>query len=174
MVPITPLPKPFTCPSSRTPAYLHTSRLQSHTTLLCTHLLRRSSDPKAEVRITKCELACMSHLFKDFFFFFYFLHLYCRNWISPGVALPGESQLRQSRAIQPRVHAGCFRFSIINRTLTWTTGFLTCARVSTRAIAHGGVNTHLKESALKVYSERKIPCRTGESNLRERRDGPML
>ena len=31
----------------------------------------------------------------------------------------------------------------------------------------------LRESALKVDSGRKIPCRTGESNLRLRRAGPM-
>ena len=42
------------------------------------------------------------------------------------------------------------------------------------AIVHGSVRTHVRESALKVDSERKIPCRTGESNLRQRRDGPML
>ena len=30
-----------------------------------------------------------------------------------------------------------------------------------------------RESALKVDSGRKIPCRTGESNLRQRRAGPM-
>ena len=42
------------------------------------------------------------------------------------------------------------------------------------AIAHEGVRTHVKESALKVDSNRKIPCRTGESNLRQRRDGPTL
>ena len=45
------------------------------------------------------------------------------------IALPGESQLRQSRATQPTVHAGCFRVSIIRRTLTWTTGSLTCAQM---------------------------------------------
>ena len=32
----------------------------------------------------------------------------------------------------------------------------------------------VRESALKVDSGRKIPCRTGESNLRQRRAGPML
>ena len=32
----------------------------------------------------------------------------------------------------------------------------------------------VRESALKVDSERKIPCRTGESNLRQRRAGPTL
>ena len=42
------------------------------------------------------------------------------------------------------------------------------------AIAHGGVRTRVRASALKVDSGRKIPCRTGESNLRQRRDGPML
>ena len=35
--------------------------------------------------------------------------------------------------------------------------------------------THtVKESALKVDSGRKIPYRTGESNLRQRRAGPTL
>ena len=38
------------------------------------------------------------------------------------VAFPGESQLRQSRATQPRAHAGCFSGSIIHRTLTWDHG----------------------------------------------------
>ena len=42
------------------------------------------------------------------------------------------------------------------------------------AIAHGVVRTHVREFSLKVDSGRKIPCRTGESNLRQRRDGPML
>ena len=43
------------------------------------------------------------------------------------------------------------------------------------AIAHGGcTDTHVRESALKVDSGRKIPCRTGESNLRQRRAGPTL
>ena len=90
------------------------------------------------------------------------------------VAFPEESQLRQSRATHPTVHAGYFSASMIHRTLTWTTGSLTCAQMLMRAIAHGGVRTHVRESALKVDSGRKIPCRTGESNLRQRRDGPML
>ena len=41
-------------------------------------------------------------------------------------------------------------------------------------IAHVGVRTHVRESALKVDSGRKIPCRTGISNLRRQRAGPML
>ena len=42
------------------------------------------------------------------------------------------------------------------------------------AIVHGGCTDTLRESALKVDSGRKIPCRTGESNLRQRRVGLML
>ena len=90
------------------------------------------------------------------------------------VAFPGESQLRQSRATQPTVHAGSFSVSIIQRTLTWTTGSLTCAQILMHAIAHGGVRTHVRQSALKADSGRKIPCHTGESNLRQQHAGPML
>ena len=41
-------------------------------------------------------------------------------------------------------------------------------------IAHGDAQTRVRESALKVDYEKKIPCRIGESNLRQRRDGPMI
>ena len=37
-----------------------------------------------------------------------------------------------------------------------------------------GCKDAARESALKVDSGKKIPCRTGESNLRQRRDGPTL
>ena len=90
------------------------------------------------------------------------------------VAFSVESRLRQSRANQPTVHAGCFSVSIIHRTLTWTTGSLTCAQMLMHAIAHGGRMDTLRESALKGDSGRKIPCRTGKSNLFGRRTGPML
>ena len=73
------------------------------------------------------------------------------------VAFPGKSQLRQSRAIQPTVQAGCFSVSIIHRTLTWTTGSLSCAENLMHAIAHGGVRTPSRESALKVDSWKKNP-----------------
>ena len=53
------------------------------------------------------------------------VQLYCPNGIFShgkfGLLFPGESQLSQ-----PPVHAGCFSVSIIHRTLTWTTGSLTC------------------------------------------------
>ena len=37
-----------------------------------------------------------------------------------------------------------------------------------------GCTDTVRESALKVDSGRKIPCRTMESNLRQRRAGPVL
>ena len=37
-----------------------------------------------------------------------------------------------------------------------------------------GCTDTVRESALKVDSRRKIPCRTGESNLRRQRVGPMI
>ena len=46
---------------------------------------------------------------------------------------PGESQLRQGLATQPTVHAGYFSVPIIHRTLTLTTGSLTCAQGVVRA-----------------------------------------
>ena len=42
------------------------------------------------------------------------------------VFFPRESQLRQSRATQPTVHAGCLSVCLIHRTLTRTTGSLSC------------------------------------------------
>ena len=90
------------------------------------------------------------------------------------VAFLGESQLRRSRATEPTAHAGCFSISIIHQTLTWATGYLQCAQMLMYAIAHGGCTHTERESALKVDSGRKIPCRTGESNLRRQRASPML
>ena len=40
-----------------------------------------------------------------------------------------------------------------------------CAQKLMHVVAHGDVWTHERESALKVVSGRKIPCRTEESNL---------
>ena len=90
------------------------------------------------------------------------------------LAFSGESQLQQSHATHPTVHAGCFSVSKIHQTLTWTTGSLTCAQMLMHATAHKGLWTHVRESALKVDSGRKIPCCTAESNLHQQHDGPML
>ena len=113
------------------------------------------------------------------FFFFFFLLLLFTTILSQwdfsfgkfGLLFPGESQVRQSRATQPTVHAGCFHNppnSDVNyRIFNVRTDVNACDWT-------GGVRTLVRECALKVDSGRKIPRRTGESNLRQRRDGPML
>ena len=72
---------------------------------------------------------------------------------------PGKASYNRAALPNLPVHAGCFSISIIHRTLTLTTGFLTCAQMLMHAFAHGGVRTHVRESALKADSGRKIPCR---------------
>ena len=66
------------------------------------------------------------------------------------VAFPRESQLQQSHATQPMGHARCFSVSIIHQTLTWTTGSLTCTQMLMHVIAHVGVWTPIRQSALKL------------------------
>ena len=82
------------------------------------------------------------------------------------VSFPGESQLLQSRATQPKVHAGCFSVSIIHRTLDMDYGVFNertdvdacdCARECTDT---------LRESALKVDSGRKKILATPENRSR--------
>ena len=87
---------------------------------------------------------------------------------------PGKASCDRVAPPILRCMLGVFGVSITHRTLTWTTGSLTCAQVLVHAIAHGSVQTRVRESALKIDSERKIPCRTGESNLRQRRARLML
>ena len=117
----------------------------------------------------------LRNLYCFFCFFFTFYNCIVQMGFPPWkirVAFPGESQLRQSRY---PTYCACWVFvSIIHRTLTWTTGSLTCAQMLMHAIAHGGVRTHVREPAVKVDSGRKILCRTGESNLRQRCAGPAL
>ena len=48
-----------------------------------------------------------------------------------------------------------------------------CAETLTHAIADRGVRT-LPQSEPNANSGRKIPCRTGESNLRPKRAGPEV
>ena len=119
---------------------------------------------------------CNSGLFGFFWVFFFTIVLSHWNFSHGkfGFLSQEKASFRKSRTTHPTVHAECFSVSMIYQTLTWTTGSLTCAQTLMHAIAHGGVQTHVRESALRVDCGRKIPCRTGESNPRQRRDGPML
>ena len=58
------------------------------------------------------------------------------------------------------MHAGCFSVSIIHQTPPWTT----VSDVNARDCTWRCTDTHVTESALKVDSGRRIPCRTRESN----------
>ena len=61
---------------------------------------------------------------------------------------------------QPMVHAGFFSVSLIHQTLTWTQGSLMCAQMLMHAIAHGAVQTHVRESAWKVdWEKNPLPHR---------------
>ena len=92
------------------------------------------------------------------------------------VAFPGESQLRQSRATQPTMHAGCFVVVVCvclhnppnsdmdDRIFNVHTYVKACD--CTRGCT--GTDT-VRESALKVD-----PWKIGDSNLRHRRAGPTL
>ena len=55
-----------------------------------------------------------------------------------------------------------------------TTGSLLCAQMLMHAIAHRGAWSHVRESALRADSGRKIPCHTRELNLRQWCAGLML
>ena len=51
---------------------------------------------------------------------------------------------------------------------------LTCTQTLMHSIAHEGCTDKVRESALKADSGRKLPCRTGESNLPQWCAGPTL
>ena len=127
-----------------------------------------------------CHLGLVTlHWFSDITFTSFFFTFY--NCIVPmdfshgkfGLLFPGESQLRQSRATQPTVHTGCL---IIHNPLNSDMDYgIFNVRTDVNACdcARGCTDT-VREPVLKVDSRRKITCRTGESNLRRRRAGPML
>ena len=95
-----------------------------------------------------------------FFFLSSFFQLYCPIGISPignSDCFPMSNQPCHSQATQSREHAGCFSGSIIHRTLTRTTGSLTCLLMLMRAIAHGGVRTPLERLPWKwTFGEKSI------------------
>ena len=91
-----------------------------------------------------------------------------------GLLSPGKANCDRVARPNVRCMLGVLGVSLIHRTLTWTIWSLTCAQMLMHAIAHGGCRDTVRESALKVDSGRKIPCRTGESNLRQLRASPML
>ena len=82
------------------------------------------------------------------------------------VVVPGKSQMQQSHTTQPAVPAGCCSVSMGYGNFNVLTDVNTCD------CARGSTDT-VRESALHADSGRKIPCLTGDSNLRRLRAGPM-
>ena len=114
----------------------------------------------------------------SFFIFFIFLQLYCPKGISPignsGCSPQGKPAATGSRY---PAYGACWVFQCFynppNSDMVFRV-FNVRTDVNACYCTRGDVRTHVRESALKVDSGRKIPCRTGESNLRQRGDGPML
>ena len=85
-------------------------------------------------------------------------------------------------AFRSKGKASCDRIALPNRrcmlecfcvSITHYRIFNVCTDVNVWDCTRGCTDT-VKESALKVDSGRKIPCPTGESNLRHQRAGPTL
>ena len=121
------------------------------------------------------------HVQAYFYFFFFFNNCIVPIGISPvgnsGCLPRGKPAATQSR--YPTYGACCLVFQCLHNPPNSDVDygiFNVRTKGKCNAIAHGGgdVRTHVRESALKVDSTSKIPCRTGESNLRRRRAGPML
>ena len=139
------------------------------------------SEPK------RCLLSFFLFFFFLFFFLFFFFDCVVELFFSFGTTvlyqwdfshgksscLPRGSQLRQSRATQATVHAGCFCVSIIHQTDMDYEIFNVRTDVNACDCAWGCTDT-LRESALKGDSGRKIPCHTRKTNQHRGRAGPML
>ena len=125
--------------------------------------------------------ASLQFCFFSFFSFLFFIFIFYKC-MSPwdfsrgkfGLLSPGKVSCNRVALPNLLCVLGVLVFFMIYRTLSWTTGSLTRAQTLMHTIENGGVRTHVRESALKVDCGRKIPCRTGESNQRQLRDGPML
>ena len=119
----------------------------------------------------------MSSFYLFIYFYYHFLQLYRPNGISPmgnSDCLPrGQPAATESR--NP-IYGACWVFSFFynpqNSDMDYGI-FDAHTDVRARDCTRGCADT-VKESALSVDSVRKIPCRTGESNLRWLRACPML
>ena len=120
----------------------------------------KSTDRK---RMTKMEI--VSIFYKHLSFLFSTSLSLCGKFGSP---LPGKTH--SSRKSSATHSCQCVQYFPVSKRRPYGSqcwGFLTCAQMLMHAIAHGGCTDTVRESALKVDSGRKIPCRTGDSNPRQ-------
>ena len=103
------------------------------------------------------------------------LQLYCPLGMSSlgnsGCFPKGNSE-RQLRYQQPMVHAGCFNVSLIHSDMDYR--IFNMSKDVNTCDCIGGVWTHVGETALKVDFGRKVPYRTEELSLHQRRAGLTL
>ena len=125
------------------------------------------------ISIGRCQFPlfpdCSVPFFKHIFSFTFFSTILSQwDFSHRKFGLPSLGKASCDRVALPNLRCtlGCFSVSIIHRTLTMATGFLTCTLMQMHPIVHKGITDTVRESALKIDSRRKIPCRTGESNLR--------
>ena len=104
------------------------------------------------------------NLFSLFCFCFYtsYLILPCKKFGSPYL---GKASTAAARAALPIHTSVCVYFRQCVQTMLYgcqCLGFLTCAQMLMREIAHGGCTDTMKGCALKVNPWRKIACCTGK------------
>ena len=91
-----------------------------------------------------------------------------------GLLSPGKASYDRVELPNLRCMLGVFGVSIIQRTLTWTDRIFNVRTDVNACDCTRGCTDTVRESALKVDSGGKIPCHTGESNLRRQRARPTL
>ena len=95
---------------------LHSRNASLAATVVVAVVRRHMSDSWVLFRVVIGRYIITSSLLLFFTFLLFttvFLQVGFLPW-KTRVAFPGESQLRQSRATQPTVHAGCFSVSLIH------------------------------------------------------------
>ena len=103
-------------------------------------------------------------------------------YISSSLSLAGNSGhltwVRHSSRKSSAIPISCQCVQYFRVSKQWygcqCLGCLTCTRILMHVIAHGGCTDTVRESALKVDSGIKIPCRTGDSKSNPRQNCARL
>ena len=110
----------------------------------------------------------ISSIRTDVYLFIYFIFGSFWRFIHPS------RKIRVARAALPIAKQCMWYFPVSKQRYgRQLLGFLTCSQMLMLA-AHEGCTDTVRESALEMDSGRKIPRRTGESNLPQRRADPTL
>ena len=143
--------------------------------LLCVPTLPRPSGGIA--RGASSPVANILHFYLFFFLsFFFFFYIFYDCAISP-IGISGYHPWGKPDATESRypTYGACWVFECFHNLPNSDMDYgIFNVRVDINACdCTRGFTDTVRESALKVDSRRKIPCHTGESNLRRQRAGPM-